>query len=94
MDTSPDTIMWEARARPGQQAALLEWADRHAVPALLADPGCAGITTYLGGQDRVVMIAHTTGAGPAIPEPPAGLIERPVHQWPFRCQRTYQRPGG
>jgi hypothetical protein len=94
MDALPDTIMWEARARAGQQAALLDWAGQHAIPALLADPGCTGVTTYLGGQDRVVMIAHIAGGGPVIPDPPAGLIERPVHQWPFRRKHMYQPPSG
>ncbi|ROS42502.1 hypothetical protein [Amycolatopsis thermoflava] len=71
-----DTLMWEARAVPGGRDALARWVVEH-----VAGPA----DVYLGGQDRVVVIAR--GAG-RLPEPPADLVARPVAQWPFTFHRS------
>ncbi|GAA4081861.1 hypothetical protein [Actinomadura miaoliensis] len=94
MNTNPpaDTLMWEARARPGRQEELLDWVEQTAVPALLAAGACLGVSTYTGGQDRVVVIVHGTGAPPRLPDPPDDLLLRPVHQWPFRRHATHHGP--
>ncbi|MBL1100538.1 hypothetical protein [Streptomyces coffeae] len=94
MDTpaSPETLMWEARAHPGSQSALLTWVEEIAVPALLADPACLDVSTYLGGQDRVVVITHSTGYPPRLPEPPEDLLLRSAHQWPFHLHARHTTP--
>lgn len=71
-----DTLMWEVRAAPGRRDALASWVVEHV-------PGPAEV--YLGGQDRVVVIAR--GAS-RLPEPPAELLARPVAQWPFTHHRS------
>ncbi|MFG3026205.1 UbiD family decarboxylase domain-containing protein [Streptomyces sp. NPDC048254] len=58
------------------------------LPTVLADPACLDAGTYLGGQDRVVLIAHFTSAPPPLPAPPDDLLLRSVHQWPFRRHAT------
>jgi hypothetical protein len=68
---SPRTVMWEARAVPERAAELLAWA-------LATAPADAEV--YRSADARVVVIDHT-GAG--MPEPPAGLLARPSHVWPF-----------
>jgi hypothetical protein len=79
-----DTLMWEARARTGKQDDLLRWVEETALPAL---DGCH-TDVYLGGQDRVVVIARSPVGPPRLPDPPDDLLERPAHQWPFRHHRT------
>ncbi|WP_034087349.1 hypothetical protein [Streptacidiphilus albus] len=77
---APDTLMWEVRAVPGALDELLAWVERQ-----LAERG-AGADVYLAADDRIVVILRTTDGGGApvrLPEPPAGLLARPVHQWPF-----------
>ena len=80
----PDTLMWEARTQAGRQADLLSHVEQTVLPAVLADPACLDAGIYLGGQDRVVLIAHFNGAPPSLPAPPDDLLLRSVHQWPFR----------
>ncbi|MGW2169496.1 hypothetical protein ACWC1C_03060 [Streptomyces sp. NPDC001705] len=80
----PDTLMWEARARAGRQTDLLFHIERTVLPTLLSDPACVDADIYLGGQDRVVLIAHFTGTPPRLPDPPDDMLLRSVHQWPFR----------
>ncbi|MEU6265428.1 hypothetical protein [Saccharopolyspora shandongensis] len=86
-----DTLMWEARTQPGRRDELLAWVEQTAVLALLAEPGCLDASTYLGGEDRVVVIAHTTGTMPRLPDPPDELLLRAVHQWPFRKHAFYRQ---
>ncbi|MDA3627948.1 hypothetical protein OU415_21115 [Saccharopolyspora sp. WRP15-2] len=88
MTQTPDTLMWEARAQPGRQADLLAHTEQALLPAVLADPACLDAVVYIGGQDRIVLIAHFTGAPPRLPDPPDDLLQRPVHQWPFRRHST------
>jgi hypothetical protein len=78
-----DTLMWEARTLPETRTRLLEWAERTLVPFLDVAPGYLGADLYLGGPDRVVLIARFESTPPRLPDPPAGLLTRPVHQWPF-----------
>jgi hypothetical protein len=63
--------MWEAKAAPDRAADLLTWALGAAPP---------GAAVYRSADARVVVIDES-GAG--LPEPPAGLLARPVHVWPF-----------
>lgn len=83
-----DTLMWEARAQPGRLEALLRWVDETALPRLRDDPECRDVDVYIGGQDRAVLIVRYRSAVANLPEPPADLLSRPVHQWPFRHRRT------
>jgi hypothetical protein len=93
-DSAPDTLMWEARTYPGGQDDLLRWVEESAVPTLLGDPVCVDVATYLGGDDHVVFIAHTTGAPPRLPDPPEHLLLRSVQQWPFRRHAIHLRSRG
>ncbi|MFI5607739.1 hypothetical protein [Amycolatopsis sp. NPDC051903] len=80
-----DTLMWEVRAAPGRQQDLLAWVEATAVPALAATPDLAAADVYLGGQDRVVVIARWSATTPPrLPDPPEDLLARPVAQWPFQ----------
>ena len=79
----PDTLMWEVRAAPGRLGDLLAWVQR-----LPAPPG-GGADVYTASDDRVVVILHTPGHRPTpLPEPPADLLSRPPHQWPFARRGT------
>lgn len=79
----PDTLMWEVRAAPGRLAELLAWVGDLPAPA----GGSAEV--YTAGDDRVVVILRTPGTPPPLlPEPPAALLARPVHAWPFAHHRT------
>jgi hypothetical protein len=90
-DSAPDTLMWEARTHPGGQDDLLRWVEESALPTLLCDPTCVAVATYLGGDDYVVLIAHTTGAPPRLPDPPEHLLLPSVQQWPFRRHAVHLR---
>ncbi|MEV4597073.1 hypothetical protein AB0K15_06680 [Amycolatopsis sp. NPDC049253] len=83
-----DTLMWEVRAAPGRQQDLLAWVEATAVPELTATEHFAGADVYLGGQDRVVVIARWTAVPPRLPDPPEELLARPVAQWPFQHHST------
>ena len=67
-DGSGDWLMWEAKAAPGQTAALLAWA---------LDVAAADAQVYRSA-DRVVVITE----GP-LPDPPDLLISRPAVGWRF-----------
>lgn len=67
--------MWEVRAVPGRRDDLLRWVE--ATVQREAD-------IYLGGQDRIVVIARGVAK---LPDPPEELVARPVHQWPFQHHR-------
>jgi hypothetical protein len=80
--TSADTLMWEVRAAPGALAELLAWVERQ-LPAVL---GAAAADLYTAADDRIVVILRSApGADRPVrlPEPPAALLARPPHQWPF-----------
>ena len=77
---APDTLMWEVRAVPGALDELLAWVERQ-----LAERG-AGADVYLAADDRIVVILRSPAGAPRptrLPEPPAELLARPPHQWPF-----------
>jgi hypothetical protein len=77
-----DTLMWEVRAAPGRMAELLAWVGALPAPA---DGGSADV--YTATDDRLVVILHTPGhRPPPLPDPPAHLLARPPHQWPFTRQ--------
>lgn len=84
-----DTLMWEVRAVEGRRDELAAWVDQRALPALAEMPGFRDADVYLGGQDRVVVIAHFSGEAGRLPEPPAELLARPVAQWPFQHRRRF-----
>ncbi|WP_405988543.1 hypothetical protein [Streptomyces sp. NBC_00986] len=69
-----------------------ENVERTVLPGVLADPASLDAGIYLGGQDRVVVIAHFNGAPPSLPAPPDDLPLRSVHQWPFRRHATGRGP--
>jgi hypothetical protein len=78
-----DTLMWEARSAPEARTRLVEWAKDTLVPYLHSAPGYLEADLFLGGPDRVVLIARFESTPPRLPAPPAELLTRPVHQWPF-----------
>ncbi|OHV51916.1 hypothetical protein BCD48_09955 [Pseudofrankia sp. BMG5.36] len=82
--------MWEVRAAPGRLAELLEWVRGTAVPELLDTPACLQVDVYDAADERVVVIARFAGTPARPPEPPAGLLRRPAHVWPFRHLSAYR----
>jgi hypothetical protein len=79
---TPDTLMWEVRAAPERLGELLAWVEQQ-LPAAVA--GGADADVYTAADDRIVVILRSGGgARPArLPEPPAELLSRAPHQWPF-----------
>lgn len=67
--------MWEVRATAGRREELLRWVEA----TLDRDADI-----YLGGEERIVVIVRGVAK---LPEPPAELLARPVHQWPFQHHR-------
>ncbi|QMU80192.1 hypothetical protein GXW83_11340 [Streptacidiphilus sp. PB12-B1b] len=90
--------MWEVRAAPGRLAELLAWVEQQ-LPAAVAGGAQADVYTAADdrivvilrspGGDDVADLAGDSGGGlggdrPArLPDPPAELLARPPHQWPF-----------
>ncbi|WP_275678853.1 hypothetical protein [Streptomyces sp. MUM 203J] len=74
--------MWEARAVHGRGGELLEWARAQRLPAQPLRR-----ETFTADQDRVLVLTWWDGDAaddlPELPEPPAGLLTRPVHRWRF-----------
>ncbi|MFD5321671.1 hypothetical protein [Streptomyces sp. NPDC127098] len=72
-------LMWEARAAAGRGAELLAWVRDQPL-----DPAPERRETFTAEPDRVLVITWWP-AGPSVelPEPPAGLLHRPVHRWRF-----------
>lgn len=69
------TLMWEAKAAPGQADALLAW---------LLDASPEGLVFRSG--DRVVLVVDPEPSDlprAGVPDPPAELLARPVHAWRF-----------
>ena len=74
--------MWEAVANPGQCEQLLDWVRATAAGEL---GGTAEIRVFSSADDRVVLIATSTGdTRPRILSEPSGLVCRAPHQWLFR----------
>lgn len=77
-------LMWEARAVPGRDNELLEWARSR---VLAREPVRREV--FRAPQERVLVITWwETSEGvaadlPELPEPAADLITRAVHRWRF-----------
>ncbi len=68
--------MWEAK---GDADGLIAWW-RNEAAASLPD----GVRLELfRSADRVVALLRGAHAGLRVPEPPAELVDRPPHAWPF-----------
>lgn len=74
-----DTLMWEAKARQGLGGELLEWVLTEGVTGL----GESVRTEVFTASERVVVVVVGHEAPRTLPEPPADLIERAPHAWPF-----------
>ncbi|GAB3648698.1 hypothetical protein [Glycomyces tarimensis] len=74
-----DTLMWEAKARAGFGGELLEWVLTEGVAGL----GETVRTEVFTASGRVVVVVVGHDAPRTLPEPPAGLVERAPHAWPF-----------
>ncbi|MBC3841705.1 hypothetical protein GXW82_20185 [Streptacidiphilus sp. 4-A2] len=87
--------MWEVRAAPGALPELLGWVERQLADVVGADGRSAVADLYTAADDRIVVILRSpAGTRPArLPDPPAGLLARPAHQWPFTFHR-HLRAGG
>jgi hypothetical protein len=85
-----DTVMWEVRAAPQRLPDLLAWVRERAVPELLARPGCRRVEVFDASDERVVVIARFVGETPRLPDPPADLLRRAPHAWPFRHLATFR----
>jgi hypothetical protein len=69
-------LMWEGR---GDADGLIAWWRTQVVPEL---PD--GVEAELfRSADRVVALLRRAEAGLRLPEPPAALVARPPHVWPF-----------
>ncbi|MFJ1753233.1 hypothetical protein [Kitasatospora sp. NPDC088134] len=75
--------MWEARAAAGRGAELHAWARESALPAVRGAAGLERVELFTAPGERVLLIALWTGEPQPVPEPPAGLLARPVHHWTF-----------
>jgi hypothetical protein len=78
-------LMWEARAAEGRGAELLAWAREQ---GLTREP--VRRETFRAPQDRVLVItwweaSYDAPDLPELPEPPGGLVTRPVHRWRFEA---------
>jgi hypothetical protein len=82
-----DTLMWEAKARPGREGDLLEWALTEATAGL----GESVRTEVFTASGRVVVIVVGHEAPRTLPDPPEDFIERPPHAWPFTRITTSPR---
>ncbi|KEI44005.1 hypothetical protein [Saccharopolyspora rectivirgula] len=82
--TDKDTLMWEARAQPGKLDQLLAWIDSTALPHLRKQPQFRSADVFRSAEDRAVVVIRFTGQLAPLPQPPAELLRREVHQWPFR----------
>jgi hypothetical protein len=84
-----DTLMWEVRAAADRLPELLRWIDEHALPALGRTSGFRGCDVYTASDDRVVLIIRFDGPPARLPQPPADLLGRAAHQWPFRHRSSH-----
>ncbi|MBL7491592.1 hypothetical protein I6A60_38490 [Frankia sp. AgB1.9] len=89
-----DTLMWEVRAAPARLPELLAWVRERAVPELLTRPGCLRVEVFDASDERVVVIARFAGPAARLPDPPAGLLRREPHAWPFRHLSTHRPAAG
>jgi hypothetical protein len=68
--------MWEAK---GDADGLLAWWRAEVAPSL---PDGVGFELFRSA-DRVVALVRAAESGLRLPEPPAELIARAPHAWPF-----------
>jgi hypothetical protein len=68
--------MWEAK---GDADGLIAWWRDEAAASL---PEGADVELFRS-TDRVVALVRHADAGLRLPEPPADLVARPPHVWPF-----------
>jgi hypothetical protein len=85
-------MMWEVRAADGRIGELVAWVEAVAVPEVLGRAGCRQVDVFDASDDRVVVIARFEGPVGRLPEPPAELLRRAPHTWPFR-HLTSHSPG-
>lgn len=80
--------MWEARAADGRAGELREWVQGEAVPALRGSAGLERLEVFTAPGDRVLLITWWTGEPLPVPDPPGGLLARPVHRWSFTSEHV------
>ncbi len=80
--------MWEARAADGRAGELSDWVRARAVPALRGSAGLERLEVFTAPGDRVLLITWWTGEPLPVPDPPAGLLGRPVHRWGFTSEHV------
>ncbi|MFE7562880.1 hypothetical protein [Kitasatospora sp. NPDC057500] len=80
--------MWEARAADGRGAELSAWVREAALPALRGRPGLLRAELFAAPGERVLLITWWSGEPVPVPEPPAGLLGRPVHRWAFTSEHV------
>lgn len=80
--------MWEARAADGRAAELAAWVRGVALPGLRGSAGLARTELFAAPGDRVLLITWWSGEPVPVPEPPAGLLARPVHRWSFTSEHV------
>lgn len=68
--------MWEAK---GDADGLILWWRDEGAPSLPQDVS----VELFRSADRVVAFVRNAQAGLRLPEPPADLVARPPHAWPF-----------
>ncbi len=72
--------MWEAKA-DGDVDDLIAWWHRAVTPQLPKD-----VTVEMfRSAERLVALLRPVERGFRLPDPPAGLIARPPHAWPFEA---------
>jgi hypothetical protein len=83
-----EAVMWEARAADGRGADLLAWAREHALPLLASQ--AHRVELFSAPGERVLLISWWPDGAARLepPEPPAGLLGRPVHRWAFRSEQV------
>lgn len=80
--------MWEARAADGRGAELTAWVYGTALPAVRGSAGLTRTEVLTAPGERVLLITWWTGEPQPLPEPPAGLLGRPVHRWSFTSEHV------
>lgn len=80
--------MWEARAVDGRGADLQAWATAEALPAVRGSGGLLRTELLTAPGDRVLLITWWSGPPVPVPDPPAGLLARPVHRWAFTSEHV------
>jgi hypothetical protein len=74
-------LMWEAK---GDADGLIAWLRAEILPTL---PAAVSAELFRSGERVVVMVRWSVEADAVLqlPEPPAHLVTRPPHAWPFEA---------